>query len=87
MILSNDKSDIYNLIPSRLYQYFNSRRIESDNGVGLPICMVDDGCSLKSAYESLTKYKAIDENFYHDETKINVFPPPDIYKLAYQNHL
>ena len=84
IILSNNKEDIYiyiyiyiyNLTPSRLYQYFNSRLIENTSS---PICIVDEGVSLKTAYQALNIYKVIDERFYeYDETKVNEFPYPNI---------
>ena len=43
-----------NTYPSRLYQYYNSRKIDGNE-------KFDDGCSYRSAYKSLAKYGFTDE--------------------------
>ena len=66
-------------IPSRLYEYFNSRRIAGSE------CF-DDGVDLRSAYKALIKYNWVPENEYPYEIK-NVLnnPPLELYIKAIRN--
>ena len=83
IILSTNREDLLNIIPSRLYQYFNSRLVDKIEN-NLP-SIEDDGASLKAAYEALVKYRIVDENKYpYIEDKVNKFPSPDIYRQAYK---
>ena len=81
-LLSN-KEDLSDIIPSRLYLYFNSRLIDEKERGG-PVRIEDEGATFVHAYEAFTKYNWVDEKQYkYDETNVNKFPPPDIYRKAY----
>ena len=81
-LLSN-KEYLSGIIPSRLYLYFNSRLIDEKKRGG-PIHMEDEGATFVHAYEAFTKYNWVDKKQYkYDESNVNKFPPPDIYRKAY----
>ena len=70
-----------NIIPSRLFIYFNSMLIDKEEKKSFYIA--DQGASLKNAYDALFRFKFCDENDYpYIEKNVCKFPSANIYHLA-----
>ena len=84
-MLSASKEELQDIIPSRLYLYFNSRLIDEKEKGG-HVHIEDEGATFVHAYEAFTKYNWVDENEYkYNESNVNKFPPPDVYRKAYKS--
>ena len=69
-----DYSD--NEYPSRLFQYYNSRMVASNEAF-------DDGCTYRDAYRALAKFGFTDEELWsYDTTKFADKPPEEAYDKA-----